>query len=85
MSQHTEKPTAALEIWAMVNEDGEYVATHDEDNLSDLYSDCIGGTPANCRSVKLTLTVPLPRGVEATGFIPEDHEESAAITLTVEG
>jgi hypothetical protein len=45
----------ALEIWAMVNEDGEYVATHDEDNLSDLYSDCVGGTPANCRTVKLTL------------------------------
>ena len=59
MSQHTEKPAAALEIWAMVNDDGEYVATHDEDNLSDLYDDCVGGTPANCRSVKLTLTVPL--------------------------
>ena len=71
MSQRIEKPVAFLEIWAMVNDDGEYVATHDEENLSDLYGDCIGGTPANLRSVKLTLTVPLPRSVEATASSPK--------------
>ena len=37
MSQHSEK--AALEIWAMVNEDGEYVASHDEDSLVGFYAD----------------------------------------------
>jgi hypothetical protein len=85
MSQRTEKPTAALEIRAMVNGDGEYVATHDEDNLSDLYDDCVGGTPANCRTVKLTLTVPLPCGVEVSAELPDAADGETAITLTVEG
>jgi hypothetical protein len=84
MTQHTEQ--AALEIWAMVNEDGEYVATHDEDNLEDLYSDCIGGTPRNCRTVKLTLIVSLPRGVEASAELPDDDADGETeLALTVEG
>jgi hypothetical protein len=85
MTQRTEKPTAALEIWAMVNEDGEYVATHDEDNLSDLYDDCIGGTPTNCRTVKLNLTVPLPQPIEVSGEVPDAADGETGIALTVEG
>jgi hypothetical protein len=68
MPQHTEPPKAALEIWVMVNEDGEYVATHDEDSIDDFYSDSIGGTPRNCRTVKLTLIVAPPQGVDVSVF-----------------
>jgi hypothetical protein len=82
MSNQTEK--AALEIWVTVNEDGEYVASHDEDNIGDLYSDCVGGTPRNCRTVKLTLIVSLPCGVQVSGEVPDDAAGDA-IALTVEG
>jgi hypothetical protein len=85
MLQRTEKPTAAVEIWAMVNGDGEYVATHDEENLSDLYSDCIGGAPTNCRTVKLTLTVSLPQGVEVSAELPDAADGKTEIMLTIEG
>ena len=83
MSQHSEK--AALEIWAMVNEDGEYVASHDEDSLGDFYADSIGGTPRNCRTVKLTLYVSLPRGVEVSAELPDDADGETELALTVEG
>jgi hypothetical protein len=83
MTQHIEK--AALEIWAMVNEDGEYVASHDEDSLTELYDDSIGGTPRNCRTVKLTLTVSLPRGVEVSAELPDDANGETELALSVEG
>ena len=85
MPQRTEKPTAAIEIWAMVNGDGEYVATHDEENLSDLYNDCVGGMPANCRTIKLTLTVSLPQSVEVSAELPDAADDETEIKLTIKG
>jgi hypothetical protein len=88
MSDPTQSPTsdrASLDVWLMVNEDGEYVATHDEDNLTELYDDCVGGAPANCRTVHLSLSVPLPRAIDASAELPDDAQPGASLALTVEG
>jgi hypothetical protein len=87
MSSHTQSPqseNASLDVWLMVNDDGEYVATHDEDNLTELYDDCVGGTPANCRTVHLSLSVPLPRAVSVSAELPKDARPGAALALTIE-
>ena len=70
---------AQCEIWLLVNSDGGYVVSHDEDQVSDLYNDEIGGVPANCRTIHISLSVPLPRGIEVSAEVPEDEE-----TLTLQ-
>lgn len=85
MAEHTEKPTAQCEIFLMVDDDGDYVATHDETFLAELYSDNIGGSATNARTFKLSLTVPLPYTVEVSGSVPDTGDDAAEIALTVEG
>lgn len=84
MADQQVKPTATIEIYAMINSEGEYVATHDEDRLTEEYGECVGGTPTDCRSIKLSLTVPLPTYVEVSGTIPDTTDDAAEIALTVE-
>jgi hypothetical protein len=85
MAEHTEKPTATAEIWLMIDDDGDYVATHDVDRLTDEYTDNIGGSATNTRTIKLSLTVPLPYTVEISGAVPDTADDAAEIALTVEG
>jgi hypothetical protein len=84
MTNKPETPRAACDIYLMINSDGEYVATHNGDYVNELYGDEIGGTPDNVRTIHLTLSVPLPYGVEASATIPDDVQSGDALTVTVE-
>jgi hypothetical protein len=85
MTKHAEIPTTELEIWAMIDQDGSYVVDAYEENLAERWSEEIGGTPLNSRTIKLTLTAPLPRGVAISGALSEFAEDGAAIALVAEG
>ena len=64
--------TAEVEAFLLIDADGGYVITHDESNLADLYDNEIGSDAGVTRRViKLKLTVPLPRPIEAAAAIPE--------------
>lgn len=87
MTEHTEAPRAHCDVYLMINEDGEYVAIDDPDALTERYDDCVGGTPVNVRTVRtvrLTLSVPLPRGVEASAVIPHSVKLGDALAVTVQ-
>lgn len=75
--------TCQVEIWLLVDADGNYVATHDEAELGDSYENCIGtlaeAAEMGCRRVKVTLTVPLPVTTELTGTVPPIGEPSELV------
>lgn len=66
--------TTTVEVWVLVDEDGNYVASHDVDRLCEEYDDVIGGDrdSTSFRRIKVTLTVPLPKPVELTGVVPAE-------------
>jgi hypothetical protein len=83
MSDKPKTPRAQCEIWLMVNEDGDYVASHTDSGLTELYDDCIG-VMADRRTIHLSLSVPLPQPVSVSAEIPEDARPGASLALTVE-
>jgi hypothetical protein len=83
MPDKPKTPCAQCKIWLMIDDGGEYVACHEEETLAELYSEQIGSAPANCRTVKLNLSVPLPRGVEVSADLPEDAQPGEAMSLVI--
>ena len=63
--------TAQVEVWVVVDENGDYAVGADDDGAYDAYDETVGGTRLARRAVKVTLTVPLPETVELTGTAPE--------------
>lgn len=73
-----------VELWVLVDEDGNHVAHHDVDQLADLYDEAIGGDAGKARRVvKVTLSVPMPEVTELTGVVPELAPVEAATLRAV--
>lgn len=73
-------PSETLTVHLLVNADGEYVATHDESNLDEMYQeniDCDASTGR--RHIKIELTVDLPAPITVAGTL-----EDLAIATVVE-
>jgi hypothetical protein len=69
--------TTQVEVWVLVDENGDAVSSCDPDCLSDLYEEHIGSDHATGRRVvKVVLTVPLPKPVELSGVVPADEGEA---------
>jgi len=71
--------TMKLEVYALVDECGDYVASHDEQQLKDLYEEgvqTVDGT-FGIRIVKLVVTVPLPTPIEIAATVDADEEAPA--------
>lgn len=59
-----------IEIWVMVNEEGEYEAgACDDDAVQRFEENCTSGI--NRRLIKITLNVPLPETIELEGEVPD--------------
>lgn len=74
--------TVDIEVWVMVDEDGDYVVEVDSSQLKDRYEQDIGelnGEKAT-RLVKLTVKMPKPKAVELTAEI---GDETPAVTVKV--
>ncbi len=72
--------TVEVEIWVLVDENGNYAANTVEDELDQRYAEEIGSTDVATRRIKVKLTVPLPAVVELSGVVPVDD---SAATLSV--
>jgi hypothetical protein len=60
-----------IEVWVLVDEDGDFVVAKDAADLAERYDDEIGSDSAAARRVvKVTLKVDLPSHVELTGEAP---------------
>lgn len=68
-----------IEVFILIDEDGDFVAHADESALGQMYREEVGGDPALARRIiKLKLNVPLPKMIEVpTINVPEE-------TLTVQ-
>jgi hypothetical protein len=70
----TTEEFATVEIWVLVDQDGDYAAGTDPDTLHEVYDDTVGGDrdTLSMRRVKVTLTIPKPKPVELTGTVPAE-------------
>jgi len=68
-----------IEVWVMIDSDGDYAVAKTEDDACELFESDTGGSGAR-RLVKLTVKVPLPKPLEATGVVvePDERAEIAA-------
>jgi hypothetical protein len=68
MAQHT------VEVWVMVDADGNAVASHDADLLGELYDDHVGNDAGTARRVvKVELTVAV-EPIVLRGTVPAEPE-----------
>lgn len=68
-----------IEVWVMVNDQGEYVAHESESDLPGEYEERVGelADAAGLRSIKIKVKVPLPAVIELEGEVPADEEPSS--------
>ncbi len=69
--------TATVEIWVLVDEEGDYVALDCPDALHERYDEVHSTEQRDLRCtrrVKITLTIPLPRPVELVGTVAAEPE-----------
>lgn len=69
--------TANVEVWVLVDADGDYVAVDDRDTALERYEECFGGysDAGAVRWVKVTLSVPLPVVVNVSATIGEEKTD----------
>lgn len=70
-----------VEVFVLVNSEGEYVASADADKLAQLYTDDVGdlAEAEGIRRVKLTVKVPLPKPIELVGTASETEEATLKV------
>jgi hypothetical protein len=73
--------TCQVEVWVLVDADGDYGVGREADAASQNYADDVGGTEGNRRMVKLTLTIPLPKPMELVATIPEEEPGEAELKV----
>ncbi len=68
-----------IEVWVMVNDQGEFVAHEDGDELAAEYAERVGDATeaAGIRRVRLTVKVPLPEPIELRGEVTAEPEPGA--------
>lgn len=68
-----------VQVWVMVNDQGEYVAHDDDEQLAAEYADRIGeiAEAGGIRRVKITVKVPLPKPLEVVGTVVEEEPAAA--------
>lgn len=73
-----------IEIWVLVNEVGDYVASDDADLLNERFEECIGDVSdqQGLRRVKVTLKVPVPTVLEVSGEVAVS-EECGELKVTI--
>lgn len=72
-----------IEVFLMVDQDGDYVVTKDQSTLGEAYESEISGTPPSVsRTYRLVLKVPVPIAIEVKGTLPLAVERPAELAIT---
>lgn len=77
--------TAKCELYVLVDEAGDYVASHDQEQLKELYEASIQDIDGTfgIRVVKVELTVPLPTTTTVKATLPEQGDVEATVSDTM--
>jgi hypothetical protein len=77
----TDTATTEIEIFVMIDQDGDYVIAKDADDLGSRYEEEIHSSPPNATRVfALKLTVPMPKATVVTATLPDTD---GPVTVTV--
>lgn len=74
--------TATIEVWAVIDENGDSAVGRDQAEALASYDEHIGrddDNPVGLRFVKATLTIALPVVVELTGVVPAEGPATLAV------
>ncbi len=80
MADENEETTAEIEIYAVVDRDGDYEVGKDEDEALERYGDNIGAY-ASRHTIKMSLTVPLPKPIEVSATLPEKEDGGYSLEI----
>lgn len=72
---------ASIDIWVLMDAQGDYGVGRDEDDVHNNYTDNVGDMPSGTRLIKVKLSVPLPSVVEMTGDVPEEKAVGAVLQV----
>ena len=69
-----------LEVWVLVDANGDYAASDDADHVRERYGENIGelAEADGFRLVKVTVAVPLPKVIEAAAEVADDEPAEVA-------
>jgi hypothetical protein len=74
--------TTTIEVWVVIDEDGDYAAGTTDEDAATKYRDEIGepdlGTKG-MRRVKVTLTIPLPEPIELAATVAAEKTATVAV------
>jgi len=70
-----------IEVWVVVDANGDYGVGKDSDLAFTNYRDDIGEPDGATRLVKVLLKVPTPKPVELVGVVPEEVTEGAELRV----
>ncbi|MFO0823028.1 MAG: hypothetical protein U0792_07895 [Gemmataceae bacterium] len=67
-----------VEVWVVVDEDGDYAVGKDSEAASEAFEADIGSSAERgLRRVKVTVKVPLPKPLEVVGTVVEEEPATA--------
>jgi hypothetical protein len=74
------KASKTIDVWVIVDENGDYVATEDRESLQVIYADNIGASCDRARRIiKVTLQVELPKPETLALKVPADGRVMASL------
>jgi hypothetical protein len=71
-----------IEVWVVVDQNGDFDCGADADNASERYGDSIGGDLAGSRVVKMTLQIEMPEPLTISATLPA---REGKVSMTVAG
>ena len=73
-----------LELFVLLDADGNYVTSHDRDNLMDEWDSVIGDTPVHpTRVFTIKLKVPMPVATNLAAVVPESVGGAVPVEMEV--
>ena len=75
-----EAETAEIEVYVVVDGDGDYEVGITDDEASERYGETVSSSLPR-HMIKMTITVPLPRTIEVTAAIPAKDDGSYELVI----
>lgn len=75
----SENEMIEVEVFVVVNSDGDYACGIDEESANESFEDSIGGGGQR-RMVRVVLKVPQPTISTLTGIVPSENTQDALLT-----
>lgn len=77
-----ETELVSVELFIIMNQDGEYIVNHDFDAATDDFNGTYSGNAVETTTIVIKMRAPKPVAREATATLPDDTE-GGEVTLTL--